>query len=66
MAKLTPKGFVCICQCGVCTESLDLSKMELKDAGKIMSRWLIEGCTIFPFFTGNWPKKPGKCRCDDQ
>lgn len=65
--KLKPKGFIAICQCGVCIEAVDITRTPLKEAGKVISRWLVvEGCTVFPFFTGNWPKKFGRCRCDEE
>jgi hypothetical protein len=64
--KRKPTGFVAICQCGLVIGAMDTTRTDRNDAGHILGKWLSEGCTIEPRFTGTWVAEVKKCRCDEQ
>jgi len=59
----TPIGFVATCQCNVKVGAMDFERTDKKDAGKIISKWLLAGCTIEPRFTHNWSEVISNCKC---
>lgn len=61
--KKKPTGFVATCQCGKVIGAMDFDRTERKDAGRILSRWLTDGCTIEPRFTGTWSVTVEQCSC---
>lgn len=61
--KRKPTGFVAICQCGVTVGAMDATRTESSDAGKILGRWLSDGCTVQPKFTGSWHVTVEPCEC---
>lgn len=63
MAKTKPTGWVATCQCGVDVGAIDAERTERTDAGKILGRWIADGCTITPQFAGSWSAKIESCRC---
>jgi hypothetical protein len=64
MPKKEPRGFVAICQCGVFVGALDYDRTERKEAGKIIGKWLHDGCTVEPRFGGTWSVTVDHCRCE--
>jgi len=64
--KRKPTGFVAICQCGVIVGAMDLTHTERREAGQILGRWLADGCTVDPRFTGDWEAHVELCRCHKQ
>ena len=60
-----PTGFVATCQCGVVTGALDYQRTDKANAGKIMARWLHQGCTVTPRFENTWQATIGACQCTD-
>jgi hypothetical protein len=65
MAKLQPKGFIAICQCGLIVGAMDYQNTERKEAGKILGQWIADGCTIQPKFEGCWQVTVTSCKCDN-
>ena len=61
--KSKPTGFVAICRCGVSVGAIDYSRTDRKEAGKIIGKWLDEGCTIVPNFFGTRSVEIGLCQC---
>ncbi|MBB5190087.1 hypothetical protein HNQ50_000797 [Silvimonas terrae] len=64
MNKRKPTGFVAACQCSRVVGALDLAKTERTDAGKMLSRWLSDGCTVEPRFDGSWSVVVTPCACE--
>ncbi|SNY95516.1 hypothetical protein SAMN04488142_0016 [Halomonas sp. hl-4] len=62
--KRKPSGFVAKCQCGQFTGALSLAGMENKDAGKLLGKWLYDGCTVEPRFGGTWSESIKPCLCE--
>lgn len=65
MAKKRPTGFVATCQCGVITGAMDLTRTDNADAGRLLGRWLHDGCTVEPRFDGTWTVVVKPCRCEN-
>jgi len=65
-AKRKPTGFVAICQCSLYVGALDFSRTDRSDAGRIMGRWLSDGCTVSPRFEGTWEVHIEPCQCGKQ
>lgn len=61
--KRKPTGFIAICQCGVPTGAMDATRTESSDIGRILGRWLSDGCTVQPQFTGSWEAQVKSCQC---
>ena len=61
--KKKPTGFVAICQCGVIVGTMDSTRTERQEAGQILGRWLADGCTVDPRFTGAWEARVERCQC---
>ena len=64
MAKKQPTGFVATCQCGVVVGAMDYTRTDRKDAGKMLGKWLHDGCTVEPRFAGTWSATVEACRCE--
>jgi hypothetical protein len=60
-----PTGFIAICRCGVTVGALDYDRTDRREAGKIMGKWLADGCTVAPRFSGSWSEKISVCKCTD-
>lgn len=63
--KRKPTGFIAICQCKEIIGALDYNRTDRKEAGKILGKWLADGCTIIPKFSHNWHATISICRCND-
>lgn len=63
--KRKPTGFVARCQCGVIVGAMDYARTDRAEAGKLLGRWIADGCTIEPRFTGTWSATVQQCECDD-
>jgi hypothetical protein len=61
--KPRPTGFVATCRCGVVVGALDSMRSDPRDSSKILGRWLREGCSVEPRFTGSWHVSIAACRC---
>lgn len=61
--KRKPTGFVAICQCGVLTGAMDLTRTDQKDAGQVLGKWLSDGCSVTPRFAGQWVATVLPCKC---
>lgn len=61
--KRKPTGFVAICQCGKAVGALDGARTDQKDAGKLLGKWLSDGCTVQPMFDGTWVAEIKPCAC---
>lgn len=61
--KREPSGFVAKCQCGEFTGALSLAGMENSDAGKLLGKWLYDGCTVEPRFAGWESENIKACSC---
>lgn len=61
--KRKPIGFVATCQCGVVVGALDYERTDRKEAGRIMGKWLHDGCAVTPRF-GPWAVTVFPCVCD--
>lgn len=62
--KRKPNGFVAKCQCGIYVGALDYTHTERKEAGKIMGKWLNDGCTVEPRFDSTWSVSIDPCQCE--
>lgn len=65
MAKKQPTGFVATCQCGAIVGAMDYTRTDRTESGKLLGRWLADGCTIEPMFASNWQASIQQCECDD-
>lgn len=62
--KHKPSGFVAVCQCGQTVGAMDYNRTDNKEAGKILGKWLFDGCTVSPRFGGSWSVEINNCKCD--
>ena len=62
--KKKPTGFVAICQCGEKVGAMDYTHTDRVEAGKLLGKWLHDGCTIKPKFDNKWSEKITACKCD--
>lgn len=60
-----PTGFVATCRCGRVVGAMDFSRTERVDAGKILGKWLFDGCTVAPRFEGSWSVVVEGCNCEE-
>lgn len=58
-----PTGFVATCQCGNTVGAMDFDRTDRSEAGKILSRWLMKGCTVEPRFGFEWSESITPCAC---
>lgn len=63
MSKQRPRGFVATCRCGIVVGAMDFERTPRADAGKILGKWLFDGCTVSPRFEGAWSVYVDRCRC---
>lgn len=56
-------GWVATCRCGVTVGAIDRERSLSADTSRILGRWLADGCTIEPRFTGSWRATIEPCRC---
>lgn len=63
---MKPTGFVAKCRCGEYVGAMDFDRTERQETGQILGRWLFEGCTVEPRFTGSWSVNVTACKCDDR
>lgn len=63
--KKTPTGFIAECQCGLIIGAIDYKRTDKKDSGRILGRWLHDGCKIIPKFDSSWQVTCNACRCDE-
>ena len=61
--KKKPTGFVAICQCGETVGAMDYERTDSKDAGRLLGKWIADGCTIEPRFSGTWSANITSCKC---
>ena len=62
--KKKPRGFVATCQCGRVVGAMDYDRTDRAEAGKLLGKWLADGCTVAPKFTGSWSVHVEACDCD--
>jgi hypothetical protein len=62
--KHKPTGFVATCQCGVVVGALDAELTDRAEASRLLGKWLGDGCTVAPRFTGSWSVSVEPCQCD--
>ena len=65
MKKEKPTGFVAICRCGENVGVIDDTRTDRKVAGKMLSNWLADGCTIKPRFGDKWIETITTCKCSN-
>lgn len=63
--KKKPTGFVAECQCGLIIGALDYTRTNRNDAGKIIGKWIHDGCKIIPKFDASWQVTCNVCACDN-
>lgn len=61
--KRKPTGFVAICQCDETIGAIDYNNTGKKDTGRLLGKWLEEGCSIVPKFEGTWTAIISNCKC---
>ena len=61
--KPSPNGFIAICECGAVVGALDFNRTDRKDAGNIISEWLMTGHTVKPMYGAYWSVPLEGCRC---
>lgn len=62
--KKKPVGFIATCQCGEVVGAMDFERTDRKDAGKILGKWLYDGCKVEPRFSPHWTVRVMPCQCD--
>lgn len=62
--KRKPTGFVATCQCGVIVGAMDYERHTREEAGRLLGKWLHDGCTVEPRFAGTWRATVEMCRCE--
>lgn len=62
--KQSPTGFVATCQCGEVVGALDFLRTDRRDAGRILSQWIADGCTVSPRFERSWSVMVMSCQCE--
>jgi len=63
MEKKKPTGFIAICQCGKVVGAMDYQRTDKSEAGKILGKWLHDGCTVKPRFGACWEVRVLPCSC---
>lgn len=61
--KKKPTGFIATCQCGFVVGAMDYERTDRKEAGKILGKWLHDGCAISPQFA-DFSVSVFPCKCD--
>jgi hypothetical protein len=61
--KKKPTGFIATCQCGKVVGAMNYEHADRKDAGKMLGKWISDGCTIEPRFDGKWSVTVTACEC---
>lgn len=61
--KKKPNGFVARCQCGFYVGALDYNRTDKVEAGQIVAKWLMDGCTVEPRFDSTWSVHISPCKC---
>lgn len=61
--KKKPVGFIATCQCNTVVGAMDFERTDKKEAGQIISKWLLGGCSIEPKFEHNWSVTVQSCKC---
>ena len=61
-----PTGFIAICRCGKVVGALDYDRLDRREAGPILGRWLHDGCTVQPKFEGCWSVTVESCICEER
>ncbi len=62
--KRKPNGYIAQCQCSEIIGAIDLNRTERKDSGKILGKWIADGCTLIPKFESTWQVTVTSCKCD--
>lgn len=62
--KKRPTGFVAVCQCGQVVGALDWDRTDRATAGKLLGKWLAEGCIVSPQFESCWETRIEACVCE--
>lgn len=57
-------GFVATCQCGEVVGAMDFARTNRQAAGRILGKWLHDGCTVEPRFDCSWSQRVAACRCE--
>ncbi|EOD9553496.1 hypothetical protein ACJ7RV_002620 [Vibrio parahaemolyticus] len=63
--RLKPNGYIAICQCGKTVGAIDLNLTERKEAGKILGKWIADGCELKPRFAATWRADISPCKCTE-
>lgn len=61
--KEKPTGFVAKCQCDMIIGVIDYERTDPKIIGKMLGKWIADGCTIEPRFGGRWEVEVKSCKC---
>lgn len=64
--KRKPTGHVAVCQCGVIVGAIDYAQADRIVAGKVLGRWIAEGCIIQPRFAASWSCEIYTCKCEEK
>jgi len=43
---------------------MDYTRMDRKDAGKVLGKWLANGCKVEPRFDSQWTEHISVCECE--
>lgn len=66
MSKRKPTGFIAVCQCNQTVGALDARRTDCKEMGRVLGRWLADGCTVIPQFDGTWVAQIRPCQCEQE
>jgi hypothetical protein len=64
MNKEQPTGCIARCKCGAIIGAVDFNRMDRKDAGKLLGKWLYKGYTLEPRFGDCWEIFFTECHCN--
>jgi hypothetical protein len=62
--KKKPTGFIAKCQCGLNVGAMDYINTDKAEAGRILGKWLHDGCTVIPMFDSSWQVTCSPCECE--
>jgi hypothetical protein len=63
--KKRPTGFVAVCQCGKAVGAIDLERSDRADTSRLLGKWLMDGCVVYPQLTSTWAAHIEPCACSD-
>lgn len=64
MAKRRPKAYIATCQCRRIVGVIDLERTPRTEAGKLLGKWVSDGCVLAPIFEADFSVNVYPCKCE--